>query len=102
MSLLTIALVLLHLTGLVCAVIAIMQTRTPQGAIAWSVSLITFPYVAVPLYLVFGRTKFQGYLTAREQLAERVVATSTRLGAALERFRYPHIGSIALQRSRAA
>ena len=86
MSLLTIALVLFHLTGLACAVIAIMQTRTPQGAIAWSVSLITFPYVAVPLYLVFGRTKFQGYLTAREQLAERVVATSTRLGAALEPF----------------
>ena len=83
---LTIALVLLHLTGLACAVIAIMQTRTPQGAIAWSVSLITFPYVAVPLYLVFGRTKFQGYLTARERIAERVVATSTRLGAALERF----------------
>ncbi|HEX5818738.1 MAG TPA: cardiolipin synthase [Gemmatimonadales bacterium] len=84
MTLLTIALVLLHLTGLACALVAIMQTRTPQGAIAWSVSLITFPYVAVPLYLVFGRTKFQGYLTARERVAEQVVAASTRLGAAIE------------------
>jgi cardiolipin synthase len=83
-ALLTIVLVLLHLTGLVCAIVAIMQTRTPQGAIAWSVSLITFPYVAVPLYLVFGRTKFHGYLTARERVAERVVAASTRLGGALE------------------
>ena len=84
MRLLTITLVLFHLTGLACAVVAIMQTRTPQGAIAWSVSLITFPYVAVPLYVVFGRTKFQGYLTARERVAERVVAASTSLGAALE------------------
>jgi cardiolipin synthase len=80
----TVALVLLHLTGLACAVIAVMQTRTPQGAIAWSVSLITFPYLSVPLYLVFGRTKFQGYLAARERVAEKVVAASTSLGAALE------------------
>jgi len=25
---------------------AIMMTRTPQGAIAWSVSLVSFPFVA--------------------------------------------------------
>ena len=83
-NVLTWAIVLLHLTGVACAVVAVMQTRTPQGAIAWSVSLITFPYLSVPLYLVFGRTKFQGYLTARERVAERVVAASTSLGAALE------------------
>jgi cardiolipin synthase len=74
----------LHLTGLACAVVAVMQTRTPQGSIAWAVSLITFPYLAVPLYLVFGRTKFQGYLTARERVTTRVVAATTRLGVALE------------------
>jgi len=81
---LTIAKVLLHLVGVVCAIIAVMQTRTPQGAIAWSVSLITFPYVSVPLYLIFGRTKFHGYLAARERVSERIVAASTSLGAALE------------------
>jgi cardiolipin synthase len=73
-----------HLTGLACAVVAVMQTRTPQGSIAWAVSLITFPYLAVPLYLVFGRTKFQGYLSARERVTTRVVAATTRLGVALE------------------
>jgi cardiolipin synthase len=84
---LTALIVALHLAGVACAVVAVMQTRTPQGSIAWAVSLITFPYLAVPFYLVFGRTKFHGYLTARERLAERVMATTARLGAALE----PHI-----------
>jgi cardiolipin synthase len=42
-----------------------MTVRTSQGSIAWIVSLLTFPYVAVPLYWVFGRTKYYGYIDAR-------------------------------------
>ena len=38
-----------------------MTNRTAQGAIAWGVSLNTFPYLAVPLYWVFGRSQFKGY-----------------------------------------
>ena len=37
-----------HLLGIASAVQAIMETRTPQGAVAWVLGLITFPYVAVP------------------------------------------------------
>jgi len=48
--------------GLLMAVRAIMTARTPQGSIAWAVSLITLPPIAVPLYLVFGRNKFDGYV----------------------------------------
>jgi cardiolipin synthase len=58
---------LLHITGLGLAVHAVMSTRTSQGAIAWTVSLVSFPYVAVPAYLVLGRSKFNGYVTARQQ-----------------------------------
>ena len=54
-----------HIAGLLTSVHAIMGVRTSQGAIAWGVSLNTFPYVAVPAYWVFGRSKFQGYVTAR-------------------------------------
>jgi len=43
-----------------------MSTRTSQGAIAWVVSLNTFPYLAVPAYWVFGRSTFRGYVTARQ------------------------------------
>ena len=64
-------LILVHLLGIASAVHAIMHTRTEQGAIAWSISLVAFPYVAVPAYWVLGRSRFEGYVTAR-RLSEEV------------------------------
>jgi len=55
----------LHLLGVLSAVRAVMTARTPQGSIAWAISLITFPYLALPLYWIFGRDKFYGYRVAR-------------------------------------
>ena len=54
-----------HILGLVSSIHAVMTARTEQGAIAWAVSLNTFPYVAVPAYWVLGRSRFQGYVSAR-------------------------------------
>lgn len=54
-----------HVLGAITSVKAVMETRTSQGAIAWSISLNTMPYVAVPAYWVFGRSDFNGYVTAR-------------------------------------
>jgi cardiolipin synthase len=51
--------------GFLSSIHSIMSTRTSQGAIAWAVSLNTFPYLAVPAYWVFGRSKFEGYVIAR-------------------------------------
>jgi len=66
-----VALVLIfQVLGLLSAVHSIMSTRTPQGSIAWAVSLVTFPYIAVPAYWVFGRDKFQGYVLARQHELE--------------------------------
>lgn len=63
---LTVAFVVVsHVVGALTSVSAIMQTRTSQGAIAWVISLNTFPYVAVPAYWVFGRSDFNGYVTSR-------------------------------------
>jgi cardiolipin synthase len=59
--------VLFHVLGFISSVHAVMSTRTSQGAIAWAVSLITFPYVALPAYWVLGRNKFRGYVTARQE-----------------------------------
>ena len=73
----TLAAVLLvsELLGVLLAIDAVMRPRSPQGAIAWSVALISIPLVSIPLYLVFGRTKFRGYAeSVREkerQLDER-------------------------------
>lgn len=56
---------LVYALGWVSIVHAIMNTRTSQGAIAWAVSLLTFPFIALPLYWIFGRTHFNGYVDAR-------------------------------------
>ncbi|MBE7501966.1 MAG: hypothetical protein HS113_17055 [Verrucomicrobiales bacterium] len=56
---------LAHLVGALTSVQAVMETRTSQGAIAWGFSLNTMPYLAVPAYWVFGRTKFNGYVKKR-------------------------------------
>jgi cardiolipin synthase len=53
-----------YAVGIVLAVEAAMTVRTAQGAVAWSVSLVSFPFVAVPAYLVLGRSKFEGMTEA--------------------------------------
>lgn len=53
--------IFMHVLGALTSVQAVMATRTSQGAIAWAISLNTFPYVAVPAYWVFGQSKFDGY-----------------------------------------
>lgn len=57
-----------YVMAVLCAIDAILQARTSQGAIAWAVSLLTFPYISVPLFLVFGRNRFDGYLDKRDQI----------------------------------
>ena len=71
---------LFHILGIVSSLHAVMSTRTSQGAIAWAVSLITFPYVAVPAYWVLGRNRFQGYVTARRADDEQIQDLVRRAG----------------------
>ena len=57
--------VVAHVVGLATSLHALMTVRTPQGTIAWAVSLNTMPLLAVPAYAIFGRSKFEGYVTQR-------------------------------------
>ncbi|TVP43332.1 MAG: cardiolipin synthase [Gemmatimonadales bacterium] len=59
------ALAAAHLLGIVSAISALMSTRTPQGSVAWILSLIFAPWLAVPLYWLFGPSRFDGYVSAR-------------------------------------
>ena len=61
-----------HVLGLISSIHSVMTTRTSQGTIAWVISLNTFPYVAVPAYWILGRSRFHGYIKAR-QLDDRKV-----------------------------
>ena len=65
-------LVLFQILGLISSVHAILQTRTPQGAIAWVVSLNALPIVAVPAYWVLGRSKFNGYVDAHQDISAEI------------------------------
>jgi len=59
------ALVAAHVVGIVSAISALMSTRTPQGSVAWILSLVFAPWLAVPLYWLFGPSRFEGYVSAR-------------------------------------
>lgn len=75
----TTILMLMHLLGILSAIHAVAGVRTAQGAIAWAISLLTFPAIALPMYWIFGRNHFHGY---RELLQAQ----------ALERFEQPGKG----------
>nr|WP_274381976.1 cardiolipin synthase [Myxacorys almedinensis] len=53
-----------HLVGIASAAHAVMNVQSSRGAVAWSISLVTFPWIAIPLYWIFGRNEFQGYAEA--------------------------------------
>jgi len=82
-------LVLLHLLGLFSAFHAVMTTRTSQGAVAWSISLLTIPYVALPLYWLFGRSKFHGYTQARQKAEKQVSDKLQNIIPQLQKQRVP-------------
>ena len=67
-EMIAIGLVLMYLGAISCAVEAILKGRTPQGAIAWTISLLTFPVFTLPIYLIFGRNRFDGYLEQRNEM----------------------------------
>ena len=79
MTILVILLALFQIMGVVSAVHAILATRTPQGAIAWAVSLVTMPVMAVPAYWVLGRSKFEGYVDARRDSSLAIAGERDRI-----------------------
>ena len=64
--LITIIVTTFEIMGVISAIVALFYARTSQGAIAWIVSLISIPFIAVPLFWIFGRTKFHGYIIERQ------------------------------------
>jgi cardiolipin synthase len=78
---------LMHVLGFTSSIHAVMSTRTSQGAIAWVISLNTFPYIAVPAYWVFGRSKFQGYVTARHADDEELFDVIGAIPSSIDSFR---------------
>ena len=90
-TLLVLGQVALTVLGALTALAAVTTARTPQGAVAWVVFLVSFPLVALPAFALFGRIGFQGYEQGRrasdraiEQAAPDPMGTARTRLAALE------------------
>jgi cardiolipin synthase A/B len=55
---------LFHLGGILSAIHAVWNCRTSASAIAWSLALVLFPYLALPAYWILGTYRFAGYQRA--------------------------------------
>ncbi len=53
-----------QILGFLSSIHALKTVRTSQATLAWSVGLWTLPIIVVPLYWIFGRSKFFGYRDA--------------------------------------
>ncbi len=78
-----------YVAGFLMALHAAMTSRTPTGAVAWSVSLVSMPFVSVPAYAVFGRNRFEGRAAAFEEQAERIDRILAGYREHLEPWRVP-------------
>lgn len=76
-----------HLLGILNAAHAVMKVRSSQSAIAWSIGLITFPWISIPLYWSLGRTRFLGYPEAIRRAYAQYRAEVPRIICSLE----PHL-----------
>ena len=56
---------LFEIAAIVAAGHAVLSSRTPQGSIAWVVALLSLPLISLPMYLVFGRSRFHGLVNLR-------------------------------------
>ncbi len=77
----------IQIAGVLLAVRAVMISRTPQSAIAWGFALVVMPYLAIPLFLIFGESRFSGYTMAGEGRNEELDSALRETAAALEPFR---------------
>lgn len=77
----------LEIAAIFSAINAVMRARTSQGAIAWAIALISFPLLSLPLYFIFGRSKFHGYVKARRISHKRLVSIFETFQDNTERYR---------------
>src|SRR5690554_1531572 len=80
---------LFYALAIASAIEATLNVRTAQGAIAWTISLLAVPYLAVPAYLIFGRNKFDGYLEQRRAIEHESRALFEKTRAEVEKHLIP-------------
>ena len=80
------AVAVFYLVGILHVLHALMHVRTSQGTIAWVISLITVPFLAIPLYWLLGRTRFSGYVGGRREKDNRLALLAANMHERLGRY----------------
>lgn len=65
------ALVVFYLVGILHVLHALMHVRTSQGTIAWVISFLTIPFLAIPMYWLLGRSRFHKVVGGRRENDQR-------------------------------
>jgi cardiolipin synthase len=68
-----------YIVGILHVLHALMHVRTSQGTIAWVISLVTVPFLAIPLYWLLGRTRFSGHVGGRREKDVRLAKLATSM-----------------------
>ena len=74
-----------YVVGVLHVLHALMHVRTSQGTIAWVISLVTVPFLAIPLYWLLGRTRFSGYVGGRREKDGRLARLAETMHERLRR-----------------
>lgn len=74
-----------YVVGLLHVLHALMHVRTSQGTIAWVISLLAMPFLAIPMYWLLGRTRFSRSIGGRREKDSRLGKLAIKMH---ERLRY--------------
>ncbi|NQX00983.1 cardiolipin synthase [bacterium] len=79
-------LVAFYVVGILHVLHALMHVRTSQGTVAWVISLLTVPFVAIPMYWLLGRTRFSRHVGGRREQDSRLGRLAVTMHQRLRRF----------------
>ena len=66
--LVSLVVITVYVLALASAARAVLHSRTAQGSMAWVLALLLMPFLTLPFYWVFGRSKFEGYVGRRNRV----------------------------------
>lgn len=92
----TVFFILWEIVAIFTLVSAVMKARSAAGAWGWGMAMVALPFIAVPLYWVFGRQHFNGY---RDRLRE-VQLSNEKMFRELGHTLAPHMAELDEEQTR--
>ena len=76
-----------YVVSLLHVIHAVMHVRTSQGTIAWVISLITVPFLSLPLYWLLGRSRFTRIVGGRREKNSQLNHLAAEMHVSLRNFK---------------